>query len=96
MIPAKLETQELRSQNTDVSEAVLSQVSTASAGGCPADLDTISEELFRQLSSGQTVNVSGLLKTAARNNSSSSAAGETLMALQTFLLRCAAGRVVIV
>ena len=51
------------------------QVSTASAGGCPADLDTISEELFRQLSSGQTVNVAGLLKSAAHN----SAAGGPLV-----------------
>ena len=45
------------------------QVSTASAGGCPADLDTISEELFKQLSSGQTVNVAGLLKSAAHSSS---------------------------
>lgn len=37
------------------------QVSAASASGCPADLDTISEELFRQLSSGQTVNLSSIL-----------------------------------
>ena len=44
------------------------QVSTASAGGCPADLDTISEELFKQLSSGQTVNVAGLLKSAAHSS----------------------------
>ncbi len=63
------------------------QVSTASAGGCPADLDTISEELFKQLSSGQTVNVAGLLKSAAR----SSAAGDihksllTLLALTVFI-----------
>ena len=59
------------------------QVSTASAGGCPADLDTISEELFKQLSSGQTVNVAGLLKSAAR----SSAAGvihELLLTLLAF------------
>ena len=37
------------------------QVITASAGGCPADLDTISEELIKQLSSGQTPIVTGLL-----------------------------------
>ena len=43
-------------------------MSTASAGGYPADLDTISEELFRQLSSGQTLNVAGLLKSAAQSH----------------------------
>ena len=37
------------------------QVTAASALGQPADFDTISEELFRQLSSGQTVNLAGLL-----------------------------------
>lgn len=57
-----------------MSSALLApQVSTASAGGCPADLDTISEELIRQLSNGQTVNVAGLLKSAAQSH----AAGES-------------------
>ena len=56
------------------------QVSTVSAGGCPADLDTISEELFRQLSSGQTVNVAGLLKSAAQSNA---AGGSLLMSRHT-------------
>ena len=41
------------------------QVSAASASGRPADLDTISEELFRQLSAGQTVNLSAVLGRAA-------------------------------
>ena len=36
-------------------------MSAASACGRPADLDTVSEELFRQLSSGQTVNLSAIL-----------------------------------
>jgi len=40
------------------------QVSTASAGGCPADVDIFSEELVKQLSSGQTLIVAGLLKSA--------------------------------
>ena len=41
------------------------QVSAASASGRPADLDTISEELFRQLSAGQTVNLSSILGAAS-------------------------------
>ena len=33
----------------------------ASAAGAGADLDTVTEELFRQLSAGQTVNLARLL-----------------------------------
>jgi hypothetical protein len=48
------------------------QVSAASASGCPADLDTISEELFRQLSSGQTVNLASILGRARDRSQSNS------------------------
>lgn len=50
------------------------QVSAASASGCPADLDTISEELFRQLSSGQTVNLAAVLSRARDQSQSHSPA----------------------
>ena len=50
------------------------QVSAASASGCPADLDTISEELFRQLSSGQTVNLASILGRARDRSQSNSPA----------------------
>lgn len=52
------------------------QVSAASASGCPADLDTISEELFRQLSSGQTVNLAAVLS-RARDRSQSHSPADT-------------------
>lgn len=41
------------------------QVSEASASG--ADLDTLSEELFRQLSSGQTVNLGSIFRPAKQD-----------------------------
>ena len=37
------------------------QLKAASAAGAGADLDTVTEELFRQLSAGQTVNLARLL-----------------------------------
>lgn len=54
------------------------QVSAASASGCPADLDTISEELFRQLSSGQTVNLAAVLSRARDRSQSHSPADAQL------------------
>ncbi|BDA45731.1 probable dual specificity protein kinase Ttk at C-terminar half [Coccomyxa sp. Obi] len=56
----------------DQLKKVLAQVSAASASGCPADLDTISEELFRQLSSGQTVNLAAVLSRARDRSQSHS------------------------
>ncbi len=57
---------------TEVPNWRCAQVSAASASGCPADLDTISEELFRQLSSGQTVNLAAILGRARDGSQSRS------------------------
>jgi hypothetical protein len=55
------------------------QVSAASASGCSADLDTISEELFQQLSSGQTVNLSSLLRPGMAQLQAASGAGSLVV-----------------
>lgn len=50
------------------------QVSEASASG--ADLDTLSEELFKQLSTGQTVNLGTILKPTKPASVSATAVGQ--------------------
>ena len=55
-------------------------MSEASASG--ADLDTLSEELFKQLSTGQTVNVGSMFKPAKHATASATAVGHPKAAVQ--------------